>query len=139
MMASEVLRSDSGSASAPPDVLLIEDQPDVAYMTRLVLEEEGYHVIWRDRGRDGITAAATLEPDVILLDLMLPDTDGWAVLHALKEDARTREIPVIIESAVTTGLSRDDRKLTQAVLQKPFNIDDLLSAVKGATGWSRPE
>jgi len=88
-------------ASADPDdvrILVVEDDASVAQMYRLKLELDGYSV---DVAGDGLVAlekARTLHPDIIFLDIRLPKLDGLGVLEALREDASTEHIPVVILS-----------------------------------------
>ena len=107
-------------------VLVIEDDPSVAGLLRAVLEGEGHDVLWHKSGRDGLAAARTLRPQMVLLDLGLPDTHGLDVLRALKADPKTEAIPVVIVSAVAA--LTDERALAgaAAVVPKPFDIDALL-------------
>jgi two-component system KDP operon response regulator KdpE len=116
-----------------PSVLVIEDEPQIARAVRRVLESNGYETTWRERGADGLQAAHSMIPDVIILDLSLPDLDGRAVLHGLRESADTRGIPVIITSAVPEWLDSEERHLTQAILAKPFRFEQLLYAISAVS------
>ena len=113
-------------------VLLVEDDRDVAYVVRLLLEDEGYRVEWRDDGRAGLEAANTLAPDVLILDLRLPGFPGPQVMRALKAAPQTRRIPVIVLSAVSDRLDAGLRDAAAAVLRKPTDAHDLFDAVRAA-------
>jgi CheY-like chemotaxis protein len=115
-----------------PLVLLVEDDRDVAYVVRLLLEDEGYRVEWRDDGRAGLDAANQLRPDVLILDLRLPGFPGPQVMRALKAAPETRRIPVIVLSAVADRLDPALRKEAAAVLHKPTDASELFSAVRAA-------
>ena len=110
-------------------VLLIEDDPLFGALVEEVLGHEGYSVVWRTTGPEGLSAASTDAPDVILLDLMLPEVDGWTVLRELKRNPATRATPVIMASAVVDRSTDIERALAEAVLRKPFGIEDLLQTV----------
>ena len=99
---------------------------------QLALADEGYRVHWCERGRPGLSAAVAEKPAVVLLDLMLPDIDGRHVLRLLKADPVTRDIPVIVVSAIAYRLTSDEVDLTAATIGKPFEIDRLLASVRYA-------
>ena len=111
-------------------ILVVEDDPLIGQVIEVTLEEAGYVVVWHERGRQAVDAAAELQPCAVLLDLMLPDIDGQEVLRFLRRDPRTRAIPVVVVSAVASTLTDDERGLVQAVLPKPFAIDRLIETVR---------
>jgi CheY-like chemotaxis protein len=80
----------------PLDVLLIEDDPDIAELYRTKLESDGYRVAHAADGRAGLEMANAAPPDLIFLDLRLPDVDGIQVLRDLRADPRTEPVPVVI-------------------------------------------
>jgi CheY-like chemotaxis protein len=91
-------------------VLFVEDDPDVAEMYRLKLELDGYAVEVACDGLQAVQMAVGNPPDIIFLDIRLPKMDGMGVLEALRQDDRTREVPVVIlsnyseQDLVTRGL-----------------------------------
>jgi CheY-like chemotaxis protein len=115
-------------------VLVIGDDRDVSLAIQLALEDEGYQVTPQSSGTAGLAAAIALHPDVIVLDVMLPDTDGWTMLRGLKSWPETGEIPVIFVSAAAGQLTPRERHLAQAVVQKPFVPGELIGAVDRASG-----
>ncbi|HEV8633339.1 MAG TPA: response regulator [Chloroflexota bacterium] len=115
-----------------PLVLVIEDGPYIGEMVRTALEDEGYRVRLEATGRGGLAAARRECPRAIVLDLMLPDLDGREVLRVLKADAATRPIPVVVMSAVAAALKPDERRHVAAVVRKPFELEDLFSALARA-------
>jgi len=80
-------------------ILYVEDNDDNVYMLRNRLERQGFEVLIAGDGRAGVEAAREHQPDLILLDLGLPVVDGWEAAHLLKNDDRTRGIPIIALSA----------------------------------------
>jgi DNA-binding response OmpR family regulator len=118
-------------------ILSIEDDPEMRGLIQLIFERHGHRVIGAPRGEFGLEFIKTLAPDALLLDLMLPDIDGWEIYRLLKQDDETAELPVIIVSARSQvqdaaagfAIEGNDR-----FVQKPFDIDDLLEAVYQATG-----
>jgi DNA-binding response OmpR family regulator len=82
-------------------VLVIDDEPDVLLLCRVNLEIAGHEVLEAASGEHGLDLARAHEPDVIVLDVMLPRKDGLSVLEDLGTDARTRDTPVILLTAKT--------------------------------------
>jgi two-component system, OmpR family, response regulator RpaA len=116
-----------------PIVLLIEDDSPIAQMICLVLEDAGFRVIWRADGTTGLSAATSVDPCAIVLDLKLPDVPGQQVLVALKGDAKTKDIPIVIASATAFELTPEEKQLAEAVLGKPFEIEDLIAVIARAS------
>lgn len=113
-------------------ILSIEDDPEMRGLLQLILERKGHHVIGVKRGELGLELLKSLKPDVLLLDLMLPDIDGWEIYRQMKADDELMHVPVIIISA------RDEQRDAKAgqhvigddrYLKKPFEIDDLVNTV----------
>jgi DNA-binding response OmpR family regulator len=86
--------------------LVVEDERDIAALLRHNLEKEGWEVIAAANGPDALRSAREHHPDVVLLDLMIPQLDGWEVCRQLKRDPATREVPVII---VTGRVDENDK------------------------------
>jgi DNA-binding response OmpR family regulator len=104
-------------------VLLIEDEPDVSFVLRIVLEAEGHEVLVADDGSRGVAMATRRSPDVIILDVMMPVMDGFAVLEALREDERSSTIPVMMLSALQSESDEERcyRMGAQTYMRKPFD------------------
>jgi CheY-like chemotaxis protein len=81
-------------------VVAIDDDPDVIYLLRENLAEAGYRVVGAASGEEGVRLARVLRPSAITLDILMPHKDGWQILHELKADTATRDIPVIVLSIV---------------------------------------
>jgi len=79
-------------------ILIVEDDKFLAKMLARMLEERQLTVILAGTGKEGLTKAVSDQPDLILLDIMLPDSDGFDILRQLKEDDHTKKIPVVIIS-----------------------------------------
>jgi PAS domain S-box-containing protein len=119
--------------SAPPEretplILVVDDDPSANELIQFLLEAEGYDVIGATNGPDAFEIAAREQPDLITLDVLMPEMDGFSVLNALKEDPTTVDIPVCIVSII------EDRALGYKLgaidyITKPFESDDLLDAV----------
>jgi CheY-like chemotaxis protein len=110
-------------------VLAIDDDPDVIYLLRENLSEAGYQVVGATSGDDGLQKARDIQPFAITLDIMMPHKDGWQVLHELKSDPVTRNIPVIMLSIVdkkTLGY----RLGAADYLVKPLDNEAVLAALR---------
>jgi len=124
--------------SVPPTdsktVLVIDDDASLRRILTDLLVDEGYSVFEAPDGHRGLTLAERLTPDVILLDLALPGTTGLDVLEDLKRRQATRATPVIVMTAYAYLLRQGDVRHAAGVLQKPFDLSDLLGQVQRAVG-----
>jgi CheY-like chemotaxis protein len=118
-------------------VLVVDDDLELLRLTKAQLEREGFSVLTATTGEDGIKQAARRRPDVILLDLLLPDKSGLDVLHVLKAEPGTRDIPVLVVSIASDGI----RSLSLGAsewLRKPVDSKALVGTVRrlldGSTG-----
>jgi phosphate regulon transcriptional regulator PhoB len=113
-------------------VLVVEDERDVAELIRYNLGRDGYDVVVAATGADALKHAREARPDVILLDIMVPQLNGWEVCRRLKQDAETRHIPVIM---VTGRVEEGDKVLgfelgADDYVTKPFSPRELLARVR---------
>ena len=92
-------RPEEGPAEAPL-VLVVDDDPDVRALLRDVLQLAGFRVIEAGRVLEGVELARQRQPDVITMDLMLPDLDGFEAIRLLREQPETRDTPVVVLSAI---------------------------------------
>jgi signal transduction histidine kinase/DNA-binding response OmpR family regulator len=118
-------------------VLVIEDDPGARDLLTRFLTKEGYRVETADRGEAGLRLARELHPDIITLDVMMPDMDGWAVLSDLKADPELADIPVVMLTIV------DNKNLGYALgaadyLTKPIQRDRLLAVLEKYCPPSQP-
>ncbi len=113
-------------------VLIIEDDPVIIKATSVVLEGVGCEVCSGLGGEEGLVRAAEEQPDLILLDIMMPDLDGWTVLQRLKGLEETRQIPVVIFTAYEVARGKEGLIERGAVglVSKPFEPDDLIGIVR---------
>ncbi len=113
-------------------ILSIEDDPEMSGLIQLIFERKGHRVIGARRGELGLELIKSLKPDVLLLDLMLPDIDGWDLYRQMKDDKELAKVPIIIVSArseeqdAASGLRvvNHDR-----FIQKPFEVKELIDTV----------
>jgi DNA-binding response OmpR family regulator len=116
-------------------VLVVEDDPSVRGLLHTLLTGEGYEVMTASDGLAGLVKASTAKPDLMLLDLMMPDLGGVRVLEELRSDPALADVPVIVVTgkleAVPSlrGLLGEDN-----VFVKPFGVTELLERVAAVTG-----
>ena len=114
-------------------VLCIEDHPEMIELIRLILGRQGFDVDGAEGGREGLQAMQEHPPDLVLLDLMMPDMDGWEVYRQIKANDQLRDIPVIAVTAKAQGI---DRVLGLHIagmddfITKPFGPKELVASVE---------
>lgn len=114
-------------------ILCIEDEPEMIDLIRLILGRRGFEVSGAAGGAEGLQAVRQQLPDLVLLDLMMPDMDGWEVYQQMKADEKTRHIPVIV---VTAKAQNIDKVLGLHIakvddyIAKPFSPQELLNSVE---------
>lgn len=117
-------------------VLVIDDEPDVLLLCRVNLQHAGHQVTETLDGAEGVSLAR--RADVVVLDLMLPQMDGYEVLEALHADPATRDLPVIVLTA-KAQVSEHSRSLAGGAvgfMTKPFAPDDLVRHLERVLGMS---
>jgi DNA-binding response OmpR family regulator len=114
-------------------VVCVEDEPAMIDLIRLILSRKGYEVIGAMGGREGLEAIQRERPDIVLLDLMMPDMDGWEVYQKMKANDATKHIPVIVVTAKAQSI---DKVLGLHIakvddyITKPFGPQDLIDSVE---------
>ena len=109
-------------------ILVVDDNPDIVFSVKASLEDAGhnYNVIGANSGKECLKILKKLRPDLVLLDIMMPEMDGWAVAAAIKSDPKLKGIPIIFLTAKTDDLSKGMGSLTAAdYIEKPFDAADL--------------
>jgi DNA-binding response OmpR family regulator len=113
-------------------ILVVDDEEDIAMTVSLRLQASGYEVVTAVDGQEGLEKARSMNPDLIILDLMLPKIDGYKVCRMLKFDEKYKKIPIIL----FTARSQDSDKKTgedvgaDAYITKPFEAQVLLAKIK---------
>ena len=114
-------------------ILCIEDEPEMIDLIRLILGRKGFEVHGAPGGVEGIKMVREMKPDLVLLDLMMPDMDGWEVYQQMKAEPTTRDIPVIV---VTAKAQNIDKVLGLHIakvddyIAKPFSPQELMESVE---------
>ena len=118
-------------------VVYIEDEQEMIDLVRLILSRKHFEVLGALGGREGLDLVRRTLPDVVLLDLMMPDMDGWEVYQQLKADEELRDIPVIVVTAKAQSI---DKVLGLHIakvddyITKPFGPQELLESVEKNLG-----
>ncbi len=117
----------------PVRIVCIEDDPKTIDLVKLILRREGFEVIGTTNGRDGLTAIEQVQPQLVLLDLMMPDMDGWEVYQAMRANEGMKHIPVIVLTAKAQSI---DKVLGLHIakvndyITKPFSPSELVQSVR---------
>lgn len=125
-------------------VLVIDDEPEMVAFLCALLEDHGYETITAVDGDEGLSVAKAQRPDVISLDLLMPNKTGIKMYRELRKDEEIKDIPVVM----VTGFGKDDVpsmdfkewikqraiKAPEAYIEKPVNKEELLSAIRSAIG-----
>jgi two-component system, OmpR family, alkaline phosphatase synthesis response regulator PhoP len=119
-------------------ILVVEDNPDLAYGLRNNLEIEGYDVDVVDDGTQGLARARASGPDLIILDLMLPGMDGYRVLRALRDDGRRMPILILTARGEEADKVRGLRLGADDYVTKPFGVLELLARVEALLRRTAP-
>jgi two-component system, OmpR family, response regulator VicR len=114
-------------------VVYIEDEQEMIDLVRLILNRKGYKIIGANGGREGLETVRKELPDLVLLDLMMPDMDGWDVYQQMKAEDKTKNIPVIVVTAKAQSI---DKVLGLHIakvddyISKPFSPQELVDSVE---------
>ncbi len=114
-------------------LVYIEDEPEMIDLVALILNRRGFEVLGANGGIEGLELVKRELPDLVLLDLMMPDMDGWDVYQQMKSDENTRHIPVIVVTAKAQSI---DKVLglhiakVEDYIAKPFSPQELLDSVE---------
>ncbi len=124
-------------AAEPKLIVCIEDEPDMIELLRTILESSGYKVIGANGGVAGLEIVRREKPDLILLDLMMPDMDGWEVFQQIKDDSELSSIPIVVVTAKAQSI---DKVLglyiarAEDYITKPFKVQDLVDRIDKLVG-----
>lgn len=116
-------------------VLVVDDEESIRSLVRKVLSSR-YAILEASNGKEGIEVARTYKPDLVLMDIMMPNTDGYTACHEIKKDKTTSKIPVVMVSAVGHELNvkLSTEMGARAHLTKPFDVHRLLEEVQQIIG-----
>lgn len=116
-----------------PQVLYIEDERATFDLVSQALKPLGYKVVRATSGKQGLNLMQKQKPDLLLLDLMMPDLNGWDVYRAVKTDKRLADMPVVVISALMSEHERTviaDLPKADAYIVKPFDVEQVIRVVQ---------
>ena len=119
----------------PKRVLIVEDEEAVRDLERFILEQAGYEVMEAKDGLEGLAKAEFRKPDLILLDLMMPDVSGGRMFDEMREHEATRGIPIVVVTGKPDAHEMFDEEIgKENVVMKPFEADSLLNRIREHIG-----
>jgi len=129
---------------APRTAVIIDDEPDITTYLETLLTDNGWNVRTANDPNEGIALAQEAPPDVVLLDVMMPERGGLSTLIALRKDPRTRDVPVVLVTGIQASLTADfgafldrfKKYHPDAYLQKPVDSPELLKTLESVTSRS---
>ena len=120
-------------------ILVVEDNQDLSLLFKLVLESAGYQVATLDDGRDALAQVEKIQPQLVLMDIMMPETNGLQVSRHIKEQYNYQSLPILLVSALDCLQQEQlDRSKADDIIYKPFDLDYLISKVKQMTSKHLP-
>lgn len=123
-----ILAATQSDGKHDKQILVVDDDTNIRQLLRQELENEGYQVIEAENGQDAVAKTKTLQPDLIILDIMMPELSGFDVAAVLKNDPRTLDIPIVILSIVEDE-KRGYRLGVERYMTKPIDVDALLKEI----------
>ena len=119
-------------STGPGYLLIVEDDPDILKLLDTTLRFTGYRVITARNGREGLESVRRERPSIVIADIMMPKLDGFGLVHRLRLDPETRDIPVIFITA--TYVTPEDKEFALNIgatrfLQKPVDLDEFLATI----------
>ncbi len=124
------------------DIVCIEDEPEMMDLVKLILTRKGYTVHGAEDGVSGLALIRNVHPQLVLLDLMIPDMDGWEIYQQMKSDITIKDIPVIIVTAKAQSIDKilglHIAKVNDYIT-KPFGPTELLQSVETVLKTVQPQ
>lgn len=113
-------------------IIIVDDSSTNNLLCKILFDQKGYKTTIIDNGKLAIDTIKTAKPDMVLLDLMMPETDGLAVLRKLKSEPATKDVPIIIVSAADTKAYINEVMKLKPLdyVKKPIGLNDLLGKVE---------
>ena len=115
-------------------ILIVDDEPDVLSVLGKSLSVEGYSVITADNGAGAITKAKSEQPDLIILDILLPDIDGGKVAEKLRDDPETKDIPIVFITCLASKEEAGRGRISagRILFAKPYDMGKLLTEIEAS-------
>lgn len=117
-------------------ILIVDDEADIIEILQFVLEQEGYECITAFDGEEGLKLAREANPDLIILDVMMPKINGYKISRLLKYDSKYKDIPILM---ITARSQEEDKVIGEETgadeyITKPFKVDYVVEKVKAYLG-----
>jgi DNA-binding response OmpR family regulator len=118
------------------NILIVEDVEDHLEIVKIILEQHNYNILTATNGKTGLESAQKNLPNLIILDVMLPEMNGYEVCRALRSDQKTKAIPVIMLSVKSNpeDIEAGYKSGANEYITKPFNLEELIKKVKKHLG-----
>ncbi len=119
-------------------ILIVDDEKDVLFILEKELAARGYSIITADNCKEALNLEKSEYPDLIILDLLMPDMNGWVIDAKLKGDLKTKDIPVIFLTCLLQKKEGEEQGRAisdQAFVAKPYGIEGLSAQVERLTNW----
>ena len=129
---SETMRSQSKHAKTKKKILIVEDNLDLTYILLRVVENAGYDSILAVNGKEAVEMADSQRPDLILMDIMMPEMNGFEATRLIRENPKTRLIPIIAVTAMSSAKDREDclKCGCSDYMSKPFTPSQLAANIE---------
>jgi twitching motility two-component system response regulator PilH len=114
-------------------ILVVDDSPTEVFQFKEMLEQMGYEVVTAENGREGVVMAASEQPDIVLMDIVMPDMNGFQATRQITRSADTKHIPVIIVSSKNQETDKvwGQRQGARGYVTKPVDTEELVSVMQG--------
>jgi CheY-like chemotaxis protein len=132
------MEKDLAPTSAGKTVLVVDDELGIVEVLEFILADAGYNVVSALNGQEALARLKEINPDIVLLDLMMPILDGAGVLKAIRADSKFSGLPVILTSALPEGTVRARCDGYNSFIRKPFKSEQLLQTIAGFLSDSKP-
>ena len=129
---SEEYRRDELRAMGKQRILLVDDEPDILDFIEYNLVKEGYDVHTANNGNEGVALAKKLVPDLILLDVMMPEMDGFEFANEVKKDEKLKDIPIFVVTALDLSEEESEllaKKAQAVILKKTMSADSIADQI----------
>ncbi|MBL8117302.1 MAG: response regulator transcription factor [Anaerolineae bacterium] len=114
--------------SNPPSILMLEDDYELGQVMSLILSEAGYSVIWKRDGIDALPSIADHQPDLVMLDMHMPNLSGLEILQQIRTSETLAQTKVLVTTA-DIQMATVAESMADVVFTKPFSIDQLINMV----------
>lgn len=116
----------------PQKILIVDDEPNIVVPLQFIMEQKGYQVMVAADGDEALATIAKFIPDLILLDIMLPDIDGYEICQKVRENPEWQNIKVVFLSAMgrDVDIAKGMALAADAFITKPFSISDIVEKVR---------